>query len=290
MSNLTNVVLRVVPTGVAAASILAVNNVRDATPLGNIVPTNSSAVVGVNISVPIDSVWKYEDTGTDLGTTWKNIAYPDTSWPNGAALLYNETSTLPAPKNTPLPLYTSNNNIYITTFYFRQHVPLAVGVTNPAFVFRHVIDDGAVLYFNGSEFHRFNMPTSQVTYQTLANVFVPDASYSGPYTANIASFIGGDNVLAAEVHQNGLTSSDITFGAEFNIMAPSILLPVVIPPRLSVRSVSGGLQISWQGNGYTLQSATELRGAATVWTSVSNQTNPNFQTTPTNAQFFRLKH
>ena len=51
---------------------------------------------------PIDAAWKYDDTGVDRGIGWRTGGYDDSGWASGAALLYHESATLPAPKNTPL--------------------------------------------------------------------------------------------------------------------------------------------------------------------------------------------
>ena len=69
-------------------------------------PTQSRQVLSMT------NLWRYEQSGTDLGTAWREPAYDDAAWPSGRALLYVEGSTLPAPKNTPLAIGPM-------TFYFR---------------------------------------------------------------------------------------------------------------------------------------------------------------------------
>lgn len=50
----------------------------------------------------ITNQWRYNQTGTDLGTGWRGTNYKDGTWPHGRGLFYIETAALPAPKNTPL--------------------------------------------------------------------------------------------------------------------------------------------------------------------------------------------
>ncbi len=75
------------------------------------------------------------------------------------------------------------------------------------------VDDGAVVYVNGVEAARFNMGTGAVNSQTRA----PDAIADGGerqdrvFTLNPNLVVAGDNVIAVEVHQNTLGSSDLTF-------------------------------------------------------------------------------
>ena len=41
-----------------------------------------SEVVGLN------DIWSYESTGTDLGTTWREVGFDDKSWPEGEAIFF----------------------------------------------------------------------------------------------------------------------------------------------------------------------------------------------------------
>ena len=117
--------------------------------------------VGDTTAIAIDGVWRYNDVGADLGTTWRNTNYDASSWVTGPALLYDETGTLPAPKNTPLAPGR-------TTYYFRMQFDLAGDPTKTELRLRPVVDDGAIYYLNGVEVYRQNMPAGTVTYDTLA--------------------------------------------------------------------------------------------------------------------------
>jgi len=89
--------------------------------------------------------WKYEQSGTDLGTQWREKNYSDTGWPAGAGLLYVESSPLPEPKNTPLTLGPK-------TFYFRSHFNFDEdpNTASASLKIKTVVDDGIVIYLNGS--------------------------------------------------------------------------------------------------------------------------------------------
>ncbi len=154
--------------------------------------------------VPITQAWRYDDSGSDLGTSWRATSYNDASWPSGAGLLAMEDcNCLPTPINTVL-------NLGPTTYYFRTHF----NVANPDFAnlqIRTVLDDGAIFYLNGQEFFRLGMPNGTVTSSTLAGRTVVDASYEGPFTVPLTGLAQGDNVLAVEVHQNNFIS-DVVFG------------------------------------------------------------------------------
>jgi hypothetical protein len=158
--------------------------------------------------VAIDARWKFDQSGNDLGTTWRQATFNDDPWPSGPALLFVENAALPAPKNTPLTLGRN-------TYYFRTRFVFD-GSTNGLVLQIHpMVDDGAVFYLNGAEVFRLNMPEGPVDYNTpAAQPGIGDATFAGPFTISATNLVRGTNVLAVEVHQVSSSSSDIVFGAE----------------------------------------------------------------------------
>ena len=105
----------------------------------------------------------------------------------------------------------STTNRYITT-YFRQ----TFTVSDPRYLsatLRLLRDDGAVVYVNGVEVFRSNMPTGAIGYRTLASSAVggTDESRFFEVSINPARFVTGTNVIAVELHQSSASSSDISF-------------------------------------------------------------------------------
>ncbi|MCX7427729.1 MAG: lamin tail domain-containing protein [Planctomycetia bacterium] len=192
--------------------------------------------------VAIDATWAYDQSGSDLGTAWRGTTYDDSAWPAGAALLYVESASLPGPKNTPLALG-------ITTYYFRTEFDLPADSV-AALRLRHVIDDGAVFYLNGIEICRFNLPAGKITSTTTAYPYVADATLSGYITVPVGRLQPGTNVLAAEVHQQGGTNTDVVMGAE--------LSAEVVPP--AVPEVDEGLVFN----------EVAAAGSAAFWLELAN--------------------
>ena len=77
-------------------------------------------------------------------------------------------------------------------------------------------DDGAVVYINGMEVFRSNMPAGTVTYTTPASTAVGGADEQQFYTSTVDSsaLVVGSNVIAVELHQSGGTSTDLSFDLE----------------------------------------------------------------------------
>jgi hypothetical protein len=158
------------------------------------------------------SDWRFEATGTDLGTAWRGTNYDDSLWPVGAALLANENcGCLPPPFiNTALPLNAGAGQI--VTYYFRQTFVLNTNVTGFSISASTVLDDGAIIYINGEEAQRIRLPFGDVTYNTQAlNPSVNNASFETWVLTN-PNLRPGTNLIAVEVHQAQLPSSDVAFG------------------------------------------------------------------------------
>jgi len=221
--------------------------------------------------------WKYLDDGSNQGTAWRQPGFPDDAWPGGAAQLgfgdQDETTTLH--RTNPV---TGTTNI---TFYFRSQF---VVTNSPAFTNLSMWllrDDGAVVYLNGNEVFRSpNLPSGTIAYDTFATSAGENSIDAA--TLSATNILSGTNLVAVEVHQRDLTSSDISF--DFELTANPVLTAGP-PPRLGAAVFDGELTLGWGDAAYVLEQATRVTGA---W---SQATGPSPITLfPTNSQmFFRLR-
>jgi Calcineurin-like phosphoesterase/Bacterial Ig-like domain/Purple acid Phosphatase, N-terminal domain len=167
----------------------------------------SSAVIAQTSLISYGSNWKYLDNGTNQGTAWRAVAFNDAAWKSGNAQLgYGDGD-----ETTVVSFGPNASQKYITT-YFRK----AITVTNPASFTGITLsikrDDGAVVYINGTERYRTNMPTGNISSTTRAST---DAADDGNTAQNVnlanTVLVAGNNVIAVEIHQVNRTSSDISF-------------------------------------------------------------------------------
>ena len=154
------------------------------------------------------AAWKYLDNGSDQGSAWRASSFDDSSWNQGNAQLgYGDGDEATLVGFGPDPL-----NKYITT-YFRHTFTVTKLAEITLLDFHLLRDDGAVVYLNGQEVIRSNMPAMTITYQTLAPLtmgLVGETKWH-PYTADASLLVPGTNVVAVEIHQNTANSSDISF-------------------------------------------------------------------------------
>jgi hypothetical protein len=93
-----------------------------------------------------------------------------------------------------------------------------------------VRDDGVVVYLNGEEVMRDNMPTGDITSDLWANHAVGGADETNFQIREVdpSHLREGENVLAVEIHQANPTSSDISFNLRLTAeMFPVDQLPTV---------------------------------------------------------------
>ena len=171
--------------------------------------------------LPTAHYWSYKGGGTNLDAdpTWKiNVAYAETNWLTAQPAPLRFGSAPPA-SNTTIPgdntaggAGTPNR---FPTLYFRKIVNIANPNAYLNFKIRAKFDDAIVVWVNGQEAFRNNIIANPVyaTFSTIsmagdgATIFT-----SGAISTSL--FNAGDNVIAVEVHQTTLTSSDLFFDME----------------------------------------------------------------------------
>jgi hypothetical protein len=182
------------------------------------VPGNPDKVVGgqrftVDLSklVLINSgaQWRYWDKGINPAYAWASVDYDDSTWRVGAAPL----GSLGNPATT-LDVGTAKHH-FVTT-YFRH----AFDVPDPSFyrtaLLRLMRADGAIVYLNGREIYRVNLPAGAVNGDTLATRKVTglEREVFFPIKLDPENLRHGKNVIAVEVHLNSPECDDINFDLE----------------------------------------------------------------------------
>ncbi|OQP59084.1 hypothetical protein A3860_38935 [Niastella vici] len=169
-----------------------------------------SALTAQTTIIATGSSWKYLDNGSNQGTSWINTGFNDAAWPSGNAQLgYGDGD------EATVVSYGPNSSSKYTTTYFRKTVSVADASVFTGYTLRVKRDDGIVVYINGVEKYRNNMPTGTIAYNTWASTNCSDDGNTWFSTTLAAgSLVTGNNVIAVEIHQINKTSSDISFDLE----------------------------------------------------------------------------
>ena len=188
--------------------------------------------------LPRGSAWSYLDDGSDQGTAWRFPGFDDSSWNVGLAELgYGDGDEV-----TEVSFGADEDEKFITT-WFRTEFTILNPADWTALELLLKRDDGAVVYLNGTEVRRDNLPSGEIDFETEASGANGESDF---HSSEIpaALLVEGVNVFAVEVHQSGPTSSDISFDLELigsGPGAPEELLPWSLPPDRVTRSDNGAL-------------------------------------------------
>ena len=145
--------------------------------------------------IPAGSVWKFHAVGLNLGEEWRLESFDDSSWSSGRAQLgWGEGD-----EQTPVFSRPADDEAPLTTYYRKQFQ-----VTNYVYTLtlRLLRDDGAVVYLNGQEIARDNMPAGEINHYTAAASAIQTNEERWIQFGVFADLLlPGENTLAVEIHQ-----------------------------------------------------------------------------------------
>jgi hypothetical protein len=153
--------------------------------------------------VPRGDTWRYLDAGPPPAATWAAVGFDDSAWRTGRAEIGREDGDE----------VTLLGSAFGTRWFRRTFTVTGAAGLGPL-ALEVLADDGSVLYHNGVEVARDNMPAGPITATT------PTADYRTglgetqwhTFTVPASALVDGTNVLAVEVHQ-GAGSTDVSFDA-----------------------------------------------------------------------------
>ncbi len=225
-----------------ANSIVSTTGIGSGSPgTGEVPPAGSSVNGAAGINIDVDnpapttkiafgSTWNYfannsAPANDGSGNTWKLPAYVLTgAWNVGASPVagagkygYNASQATCLPSGI-VPICTPGGGSKYTAYYFRKTVSFTATELSTTFYSIQMNlkrDDGIVIYINGTERARDNMPAGAPAYGTLAssNIAV-GATENVTINLSPAFFTTGVNTIAVEVHLNTATVSDMSFDME----------------------------------------------------------------------------
>jgi hypothetical protein len=147
------------------------------------------------------SSWRYLfDNTVNLDDSWKQPSFSDGSWKTGAAPL-GWGSSGPIATNIDVPAGQTR----ALTSYHRTEFTVANPSSFSSFELSTRSDDGLVIYVNGTEVRRVNLPGGAITRTTYATAAPSTASaIANPVTVDIPANLirSGSNTIAVEVHSN----------------------------------------------------------------------------------------
>ncbi len=188
--------------------------------------------------VQTGAVWKYLDTGVEPTPGWNGLSFDNSAWKIGAAKFGYGVGD----ERTPIDGGPVGNR-HITTWFLHSFL-----VTNPAaindLVCRLRRDDGAVVYLNGQEVYRDNLPLGPLTATTpaLVNITTSEERIFFARTLPPSALRIGTNVLAIEVHHFSTNDTDLSMDCELVAFSDN---PAIYLPELAIETSGPNADISW---------------------------------------------
>ncbi|MEP1094092.1 MAG: LuxR C-terminal-related transcriptional regulator [Cyclobacteriaceae bacterium] len=164
-----------------------------------------------NVIIEKDTYWYYYDSIMPDNEPWFSEWNENLGWKRGRAELgYGEDD-----EATVISYGDDENTKYITS-YFRRSFEVVDPEAYIGYLLNMKVDDGAVVYLNGSETWRVNMPEGPIVAGTRSHIRTTgDAEGEvDVYVLESEQLKRGENVIAVEVHQRGPTTSDCSFWME----------------------------------------------------------------------------
>ena len=188
--------------------------------------------------IPMDSEWKYLDTGTKLDKVdWTTLEYDDSEWKSGKAELgYGDGD-----EGTAVDRGSEPSSKFHTTIYFRKEFQMGESI-DKSLLIKLLRDDGAAVYLNGRELFRSNMKLGTIRYTTysIKRNSTKNSRIFFPYFVEVPKFKTGKNVFAVEVHRGSRSDKDLSFNFIASALDASGI-PVTInkTSTITVRAKSG---------------------------------------------------
>jgi len=168
--------------------------------------------------------WKYWAESKNPGTEWNLRGYTGNAdlWKTGRGPLgFGECGPGDAAAGTAAPdcsAYAGITGTQVTkcciSYFFRKDFYMSDTTCFGVIEGEFVRDDGAVVYINGVEVMRSNMPPGYTSWLSKAAKAAPDSSEMKvrKFSFNASDYLqAGKNMIAVSVHQRSIASSDLVF-------------------------------------------------------------------------------
>ena len=152
--------------------------------------------------------WRYRIGREAPPATWNSLGFDASSWRDGPAKLgYGEGD-----EATLISFGGDRDNKYVTT-WFRHEFEVDDPAAFDSLDLELLRDDGAVVYLNGEEIHRANLPSGAVHPDDLAALTVSGSDEDAYFDLSVPAdhLVAGNNLIAVEIHQAKADSSDLGF-------------------------------------------------------------------------------
>ncbi|GAB3122190.1 fibrinogen-like YCDxxxxGGGW domain-containing protein [Glaciibacter psychrotolerans] len=192
-----------------AYSVIAVDGFGQQSTPGTVSVSTPAQPVDPNVDlITTGADWQWRFDSAPWPSDWNAPAFDDSAWASGAAVLGWGTAgqstdiSVGAPASRPL------------SAQFRRSFDVADPSALLTAQVSVIANDGVVVYLNGTEIGRANMPAGPLTQNSYANAAprsTAAAANRAVFTVPVSLLVAGTNVVAASTHSNYRTTPDVSF-------------------------------------------------------------------------------
>lgn len=205
-----------VPTNKFSGKLFAPITLRASAPAGyKFIGWKEGTLSDTDTIFAAGSTWRYYDQGSLDGEAWQSTNYDDTSWAAGQAPFGYANKDLGF--KTIISYGGDSRNKYPTSYYRAEVNVPNCEILN--YMLHYRVDDGFVVYVNGVEAARNNLPDGDITFSTFTKSSVGDWG-EGDIKLPKDLFHTGSNTIAVEVHNTSATSTDMFWDASLYLYVP----------------------------------------------------------------------
>lgn len=180
------------------------------------------------------AIWKYYDKAEAPPIGWENSTEISAKWKTGPSGLGYGDSAVTTELN-----YGSNPKKKTIAYYFTKSFVINDPYKFILYELKVKKDDGIILYLNGKEILRKDMPFGDISHNTKATSLIVNGDMEAQLHKLILSpedLNFGENIISASVHQGRESSTDLIFNLELIGNNDSEFLPLMLKER-SIKNI-----------------------------------------------------
>jgi hypothetical protein len=168
--------------------------------------TGSGIPVQPKVFVKQGDTWRYNDSGSDLGTNWFAPSFNDQTWSTGAGQLgYGQGD-----EKTTIAFGPDDFSKNVTSYFLKTFsLSSTNGISSIALLV--LFNDGITVYFNGAEVLRRNLPAHAAFNAPATEEAGAWQNVWQSFSVNPGLLRRGTNTVAVELHRFDVGGPDLSF-------------------------------------------------------------------------------
>ncbi|MGV2984784.1 fibrinogen-like YCDxxxxGGGW domain-containing protein [Microbacterium sp. AGC85] len=194
------------------------------------------------VVVDADSSWAWRYSNDALPSDWNAVGFDDSEWETGSGLFGRGVAGV----TTDIEPVDIPSNPLSAQFRHTFEVVQAASLTDGTVTV--IADDGVVVYLNGTELGRSNLPTGTLSQNSYAQAAPRHSSaIANPITFTVPTslLVNGENVIAASTHASWRATVDLSFQLSYVAERGELAAAPNAVADLAATSTADSVALTW---------------------------------------------